>query len=77
MLIVIGRNEIGIMFCFFFYMGLPHIHVQIWHLQVHVENEHYSVNNWLNLITSSTAILQHFSPKVSTVKVDKWELIDI
>ena len=44
--------------------------MHMWQLQV--EAEHYSVNNWVNSITSSTGI---FSPKVGTVTVDRWKLV--
>ena len=43
--------------------------------QLQAENEHYSTYNWLNLISSSTGILQQFSPKIGTVIVDRWELV--
>ena len=43
--------------------------------QLQVENEHYSVYNWLNLISSSTAIFQQFSPKVGTVIADRVYLL--
>ena len=47
----------------------------MWQLQV--ENKHYPIYNWLNLISSPTAILQQFSPKVGTVIVDRWELVTL
>ena len=49
----------------------------MWQLQV--ENEHDSVYNCLNLISSSTALLQvqEFSPKVGTVIGDRWKLVTL
>ena len=46
--------------------------VKLW-----VENEHYFINNWLNLISSSTVIPQQFSPEVGKVivHVDRWEFM--
>ena len=48
-------------------------YIHMWRLQV--EYEHYSIYNWLTIISSSTAILQQFSPKVGTAVIDRWELV--